>query len=224
MPMRAFLAGSLVLLLTTAAFGQVTPYASVPAGVVRIRLAGASQQAEVGASLVDGKRYTVVALAKGEGTTLKMFQDAEEEGGSARLRVIHAAGELGAPDVRLGKRAIAEKLRFAAATEYASVGPGSYDLRLTKPGGKGAPLVSRRITLSAGSATTAIIAGSGGEETRVIVASDGTATPAAAPETGLGGLAGGGTSWLLVILSAALAGALGGLAHRAATARRSSGR
>jgi hypothetical protein len=70
-------------------------------------------------------------------------------------------------------------------------------------------------------ATTAILAGSGGAPERLIIATDDTLTPPGAPETGLGGLAGGGgPPWLLILLAAGLAGALGG-AWQLALLRRS---
>jgi hypothetical protein len=207
----------------SAAYGEVAPYAKVPSGVVQIRLSGTSKSAEVGASLVDGKRYTVVAFSKGDGADLKMFQDAAPKGGNASLRVIHAAPELGAPDVKLGERTIAEKVPFKSATKYLSVSPGSYLLAVTRPGDGGSPIASRRVTLSAGTASTAIVAGSQGEPASVIFTSDGTVTPAAAPDTGLGGLAGGGHPWVLILLSALLAGLLGGTAQRVATRRRLDG-
>lgn len=206
-----------------AAYGDVAPYAKVPSGVVQIRLAGTSNSAKVGASLVDGARYTVVALAKGKGTELKMFQDSAPKGGSASLRVIHAAPELGAPDIKLGKRTIAEKVPFKSATRYLSVTPGSYELAVTRPGDGGSPIASKNVTLSAGTASTAIVAGSQGRPASVIFTSDGTVTPAGAPETGLGGLAGGGHPWSVIVLFALLAGLLGGCAQRVATRRRLDG-
>jgi hypothetical protein len=79
------------------------------------------------------------------------------------------------------------------------------------------------VTLSAGTASTAIVAGSKGRPASVIFASDGTATPAGAPETGLGGLADGSRPWALILISALLAGVLGGTAQRVATRRRLDG-
>ncbi len=206
-----------------AAYGEVSPYAKVPSGVVEIRVTGGSKSAKVGASLVDGQRYTVVSFAKGSGVELKMFQDSPPKGGSASLRVIHAAPELGAPDVKLGKRTIAEKVPFKSATKYLSVTPGSYELAVTRPGDGGSPIASKNVTLSAGTASTAIIAGSQGKPASIIFTSDGSVTPAGAPETGLGGLAGSGHQWSLILLSALLAGLLGGFAQRVAARRRLDG-
>jgi hypothetical protein len=198
-----------------ATYGQVTPYVNVSAGSAQIGLSGLAdpdETAQTTEELVDGARYTAVALAKGSGGgfQIRVYRDGAARAGSARLRILHAAPELGTPDVQLGRRTIAEAVRFREASRYLSVAPGSYSLAVVRPGGS-EPIFEQRVTLSAGAATTAILAGSGGARERLIVATDDTVTPAGAPETGLGGLAGGGgPQWLLVLLAAALAGALGG--------------
>jgi hypothetical protein len=197
-------------------YGQVTPYANVPAaGSAHISLAGLPPEASATTAqttqpLVDGARYTALALAKGPaGYELKVYRDGTPKAGTARLRVIHAAAELGSPNVMLGKRTIAEDVAFKAATPYLSVSPGSYELAVVRPGST-TPIFSKQIAVSAGEASTAIIAGSGGARERLIMATDDTLTPAGAPETGLGGLAGGGgPPWLLVALAALFAGAVG---------------
>jgi hypothetical protein len=199
-----------------AAYGQVTPYANVGAGSAQIALTGLKAEqggddAQATEDLVDGERYTAVALAKGSaGFQLRIYHDGNARAGTARLRVLHAAPELGSPDIKLGERTIAEKVAFRAATPYLSVDPGSYELAVVRPGGT-SPIFEHRVALSAGVATTAILAGSGGARERLIMATDETVTPAGAPETGLGGLAaGGGAPWLAIALAALFAGAIGG--------------
>jgi hypothetical protein len=206
-----------------AAFGQVTPYASVPSGTANIGIASLratdGNPDQVHEQLADGARYTAVAFAKGsKGFLLKVYKDGSARPGTARLRVIHAAPELGSPDAKLGQRTVAEKLTFTEATPYLSVVPGSYTLAVVKPGGT-SPIFQKQVALSAGAAMTGILAGSGGARERLIVATDDTVTPAGAPPTGLGGLSGGGHPWLLIALAALLAGALGG-AWQLAGARR----
>jgi hypothetical protein len=203
-----------------AAYGQVTPYVKVPPGSAELTLTGGGE-AQASEQLEDGRNYTVVALARGEkGFQLKVYPDGHARGGKARLRVIHAAPELGSPDVRLGERTIAEALAFKDVTPYLSIGPGSYELSVVRPGGSSA-IFTKSVSVSAGAATTAIVTGSGGAPARVILATDDTKTPAGAPETGLGGLArDGGAPWLLAALAALLAGAIGG-AMQLSLARRS---
>src|SRR4051812_1613485 len=200
-----------------ATYGQVTPYVNVSPGSAQIAISGLSaeqggSEAQTTEQLVDGERYTAVALAKGpKGFQIEVYHDGDARPGKARLRVLHAAPELGSPDIMLGQRKIAENVAFRAASPYLTVQPGSYTLSVVKPGGSSA-IFEQRITLSAGVASTAILAGSGGARERLIMATDETVTPAGAPETGLGGLADGdGPPWLLVALAALFAGALGGV-------------
>jgi hypothetical protein len=208
-----------------ASYGQVTPYVRVSPGSAQISLSdlrsGDGTPNEVKQDLVDGGQYTAVALAKGsKGFELKLYRDGHARKGTARLRVIHAAPELGSPDIKLGQRTVAEKLAFMDATPYLSESPGSYDVAVAKPGSS-TPIFQKKVALSAGVATTAILAGSGGARERLITATDDTLTPTGAPETGFGGLAGGGgPPWALIALAAGLAGALGG-AWQLALARRS---
>src|SRR4051794_6533343 len=202
-----------------AAYGQVTPYVKVSAGSAQIGISGLPSSADASKAqtteqLEDGHNYTAVALADGsKGYQIEVYTDGSARGKKARLRVIHAAPELGSPNVRLGERTIAEKLAFKEATPYLTVAPGSYGLSVVRPGSSSA-VFTKQVSVSAGTATTAIIAGSGGAPAMVITATDDTKTPAGAPETGLGGLArGGGPPWLLAALAALLAGALGAAAQ-----------
>jgi hypothetical protein len=202
-----------------AAYGQVTPYVKVPPGSAKIGLAGLPSSADASKTqtteqLEDGHNYTAVALALGSnGFQIEVYKDGTARAKKARLRVIHAAPELGSPNVRLGQRTIAEKLAFKEATPYLTVPPGSYALSVVRPGSSSA-VFTKQVSVSAGTATTAIIAGSGGAPAMVITATDDTKTPAGAPETGLGGLArDAGPPWLLAALAALLAGALGAAAQ-----------
>jgi hypothetical protein len=205
-------------LIGPASFGQVTPYAKVPAGTGLLALTGlpgsAGTSGQATAQLADGARYTAVALAKGaKGYELKIYKDGSARAGTALLRVIHAAPELGAPNILLGKRTVAEALKFPEATPYLSVSPGSYTVAVAAPGAS-KPIFEKSVSLSAGVATTAILAGSGGAPERLIMVTDDTKTPAGPPETGFGGLAGeAGPPWLVIGLLALLAGALGGAAQ-----------
>ena len=85
---------------------------------------------------------------------------------------------------------------------------------MRRAGDGGAPLASKGVRLTAGTASTAFVLGTQGQKVRLVVATDSTVAPGHAPETGLGGLAGkGGPSWLLVALAALAAGSLGGAVY-----------
>jgi hypothetical protein len=181
-----------------------------------VAVKGGDPLAATDETLVDGARYTVVALPKkpGRGAQLRVYRDVKSRAGKARLRVIHAGAELGEPDVRVGNRVVAEKVAYGDATDYVDVPPGTSDISITRAGGEGGALATKRdVGLSAGTATTAVVVGSGGKPTQIVTLSDGTAAPKGAPATGFGGMAAGDDSpsrlavALLFGLFAALMGA-----------------
>jgi hypothetical protein len=193
-------------------FGQLTPYANVPAGAATLEIVGSSEHASSTLQVVDGARYTVVAVGSPSATRLRVYDDGPAHAGTARLRIIQLAPELGAPDVRLGGRTIAQGLSFEGDTGYIDVTPGSYQLALMAPQ-RTQPIVSDQVALAAGTASSAIVTGTGGAPERLQLAEDDTVVPGGAPETGLGGLArGGGVSALLVALAALGGGLAGGAA------------
>jgi len=210
-------------------FGNVTPPLEVDPGAANLKISpvgGSDVKAEADETLEDDASYTVVALPKkdGKGADLRVYADDEPENGKALIRAIHAGAELGEPDVRVGDRVVAEKLAYADATEYVDVPPGTGDVTVTRAGGEGGPLATKSgVPLTAGTATTAVIVGSGGEQTRILTISDGTAAPEGAPATGFGALAGESGDEpprLLVALLFAFAAAALGAAGWALAGRR----
>jgi hypothetical protein len=196
-----------------AAFGDSSDPITVATGDAVLSLTGGKGSASVDKPLAEGARYTVVALPKGSaGFDLKVLRDGTAAPKDAKVRVVHAAPELGKPDIRLGDRTIAQGVEFRSDTGYLKVDPGASKLAVTRPTG-GAPVLQKRVPLAAGTATTVILAGSGGSEARLIAVNDATVTPAGAPHTGLGGLARHGAPWALALLAALLAGALGAAAR-----------
>jgi hypothetical protein len=208
-------------------FGSVGRPLEVDAGLAKLTVApatGSKALATAETRLADGARYTVVAepRAKGSGAELRVYRDGRAVAGEARFRAINAGPEVGRPDVRVGGRVVAEKLAYGSATDYVQVPPGTHDVTATRAGGAGGALaVERSVPLTVGTATTAVIVGSGGERTRILTLSDGTAAPSGAPATGFGGLApGDGPSRLLVALMSAFAAAGLGAAGWVLTGRR----
>lgn len=203
-------------------FGEASGYVSVRGGETALGLTTGDRRAEASARLADGTRSTVITA---EGESLIVLRDGRARAGEARVRVVNAAAELGTPDVSLGEQPLAEGLELGQAGDYLTADPGTYSLRATRAGGEGEgegdPLVSgHSISLAAGTTSTALLIGTGGEPARFLVLEDAAFTPRGAPATGLGGLSGDrGPVWLLVLAAATLAGTLGGLAHRLTTRR-----
>lgn len=207
------------------AFGEASPYREVPAGTAELSVtsgSGSEALAVTEEPLRAGRRYTAIALGEEE-VELRVFADGVPKDGLASLRVIHASPELGDPELRLGEEVLAERIAYRDATPYRSVNPGSYILTAGRPGGEGEPIVeSEELALTAGSAATAVLVGSAGEQARFAVIDDATAAPGGPPDTGFGGLSEDGPPWGLALVAAVCAGALGGVAYRRARARRPS--
>jgi hypothetical protein len=197
-------------------FGQVSDYIRVDSGAARLEVKRPNGQrvARSAAPLATGGRYTIMLLARDSGATLRLYRDSRAPRGRSQVRAIQAAPELGKVDVRVDGEAVGEGLAYKTATDYRLLEPGKYDLAVRRLGDGGAPLASKSdVTLTAGTASTAFVLGTQGEKVRLVVATDATVAPGQAPETGLGGLADGGPSWLLVALAALLAGSVGAAAY-----------
>jgi hypothetical protein len=182
----------------------------VPNGDVSLALG----DAKATQTLSEG-RYTAIAWPSGNSVKLSVFRDGSAAPGSAKLRAIHVAGELGKGDVMLDGQAVVHSLAPGSASDYLTEDPGTYDLQITRPGGGGSPLAEKSgVSLAAGTVSSAIVMGSGGQPLEVVLATDSVAAPSGGPATGLGGLDGGGPPWVAAMLAALCAGTLGGAAFR----------
>jgi hypothetical protein len=210
-------------------FGTASAPLSVAAGTAKMTAAaGGKTLATNEQALEDGKSYTVVAIQKQPndpklGVSLSVFPDASAVPGKALVRAINVAPEAGEPDVRVDDTVIAPKLAYAAAGDYTDVAPGVHDVIVTRAGGSGGALATKKgVPLTAGTSTTAIVLGSGGATMRVMTLVDGSAAPAGAPATGYGGIAvqERGPSAVMLALLGALVGAAVGMAGWAFARRR----
>ena len=201
-------------------YGEVGRYADVPAGNVAFELDApeAGVSAGVEQTLRNRTRYTIVALP-GADESLIVLRDGRAEGGRSRLRVVHAAAELGGVDVRLGDRRVGNGVGLGDVSRYTTVEPGAYALSVTNPQ-DGSTIAARgAVPLTAGTSSTAFVIGTAGEPVEAIVASDRMAAPRGAPATGLGGLADEDSHLLLALLAGFLAALVGAAAYVALTAR-----
>jgi len=171
----------------SAAFGSESSYRAVVAGPLRFGLrVGGKIVSTVKASLKDGAHYTVVALAPSAGPKLVVVPDGTGKPGTARVRVIHAAPELGSPDVAVDGRTVAKGFRFGAISPYFALTPGKHTFAAMRPGVKMPVLEASGVPLAAGSATTVLVVGTRGQKTRFVLTHDpsaaGTSSKPAAPK------------------------------------------
>lgn len=192
-----------------AGFGEVTESASVPAGRSQLTLLAPGDVTVRSTQAFEaGKAYTLVGMAGGEGAEVRSFEDDPARPGVARIRLIHAAPELGEPDMVLNGRTLVDSMQYTEATRYWTLKPGDYQLRAEDPA-TGKAVLSTGLTLTDGSTQTALVVGSSGEQADIVLAQNDVAAPAGAPATGLGGLLPNGPDWLAALVAALAAGGFG---------------
>jgi uncharacterized protein DUF4397 len=196
-------------------FAQPSAYATVAPGEARLELRVKGQSRPVATRTVSlgPGRHTVIAVAQGGKPALRLYSDGSPEPGRSRVRAIHAAAEVGQAEVQVGDQVIRD-LNPGSASPYVTLDPGRYNLTVMRAGGKGGAIVSDPgVTLVAGTASSAIVVGSGGMPAKVLMVSDASEGPSAAPHTGLDPRGGPGP-WLAVLAAGLAGGALGGAAYR----------
>ena len=117
----------------SAAFGKATAFADVPAGDVKLNLEADGGTLEADEQLQAGRTYTVVALAQGQSGELRVYPDGSPKPNTARLRMIHAAPELGSPDFSLNGEVVSQGATYKEATAYWDLQPGTYRAVLANP-------------------------------------------------------------------------------------------
>ncbi len=203
-------------------FGKASEYATAPSGKVSLTLtAGGKKLAGVRKSLADGARYTFVAESGKGGVELHAYRAGRAVPGQARLRIVHAAPEVGRVEMTVGNRKWGT-IGFGQDTGYKQARPGTYDIAARSPGKQSVLVQAKGVNAAAGTASTAYTVGSAGERISIVTVQDSVAAPQGSPDTGLGGLAapGDGTPWLAVLGAALAAGLLGGLVYTRAPLRR----
>jgi nucleoid-associated protein YgaU len=176
--------GSTAKPVASATFGHITHYVPVAPGSFSLELRPHGSEKAVTttkAHLNDHGHYTALALAassmSSQQVRLMVLRDGAAKAGTARLRLVHAAPELGAPNVQLDGKTVAEKFPFGKASAYLTVPPGKHDVAVVKPGASMPLLSLKGLTFKAGTAATAIVVGSRGEKVRAVLASDDVVTP-----------------------------------------------
>ena len=89
--------------------------------------------------------------------------------------MVHAAPELGDADLALDGKVVAPNAGYTDATQYWTLPPGREELTVQAPGSDEMALGMRSLPLTAGTATSAFVVGSGGERVKVVLVDDATA-------------------------------------------------
>jgi hypothetical protein len=153
-------------------FGQSTPWTSLPSGRFSWTLTGGGKTLATGTSSVGNGAYDMVFLAEASGVSLGVYRARAGQPGTSLVRVIHAAPELGAPELELDSKVVVKSLSFTRATPYLSVSPGVHSLSAMKTGDT-APLISLKgVRLHPDVAYSGVVIGSRGQQVRVLTLTD----------------------------------------------------
>jgi hypothetical protein len=148
------------------AFKAVSPYASVPAGQRKFQVfpTGTTMGKpviEVAPTLAAGKDYTVIAFGQ-LCITPGLFEDDNRvpAAGKARIRFIHGSPDAPAVDIAVtGGPVIFPNVAFKAASAYAEVDAGTYNLEARAAGTPTVALAVPGVRLEAGRTYTVIAVG-----------------------------------------------------------------
>lgn len=156
----------------TVGFAQSTSWRSLRTGRFRWSLVGGGKTLAQGDATVGNGAYDLIVLARSAGVSVGVFKARAGAPGASLVRVIHAAPELGAPQLALDSKAVVASLSFTRATPYMSVNPGVHSLSAMKIGDR-APLLSvKGVKLTTGVAYSAVVVGSRGQRLRVVTLTD----------------------------------------------------
>lgn len=183
-------------------FGDITPYAVVPAGTHRIQVLSASAGPtstaliDTQATLQPDTAYSILAADKATNMSMLVLTDTLtiEPGNKAFVRLVHLSPD--APPVAdvavTGGPVVASGLAFKGTTDYLPVDPGTYRFDV-QPSGSGLTLATTDpITLVQGQIYSVFVIGQLADNTfRAVIAPDNARSGGigGVPSTGGGGLA-----------------------------------
>src|SRR6266511_1745118 len=195
-------------------YKNVSAYWQVNAGPFsyEVRAAGASPSSKPAIRLTGrlqaGHAYTVAAVGPKTNLRAVLLSDDMEatEAGRARVRFIDAAVDLPKVDVAVDGRVLSPKLSFAAPSTYRALPVGKLRVEARRSGGGGV-LLRDNLRVRAGTVSSAVLLGGGGQPREVFAFSDATGVrrmPAGGIKTGAGGAARAGTRPALLLVAVGL--------------------
>ncbi len=204
---------SAMVVLDHVAYGEVSPYESVPSGeyTVAMRAAGASASSKPVLSttidVVSGHAYTVAGMGPEAGLRLQVIDDSLAMArNTALVRVIQASMHQTSVTVTAGSTTLGTDLNFTTVTSYKAVTPGTVTVTATGESEHG----SGTFTFAADTIYTVVVLDDSGHLglTSLVDSSGSKVMPVGGAQTGFGGTAARPGAALLPWAGAAAAGLL----------------
>ena len=187
-------------------FGDLSDYVALPAGTYDLKVCAAADDTICpivadGVAVEAGARYTIAAtnvLASIQAQVIT--DDPAPEAGSAQVRVVHFSADTPAIDVLTqdGGTAVVDGLAYPDATEYLTLDPGTYDLKVCADADNTVcPLDPDSLDLAGGTAYSVFAIGSlEGQTLTAVVSVDAVAAPDTATSP-TSPMAASGAAWVV---------------------------
>jgi len=149
-------------------FAQSTRWHSIRSGSFAWTVTGAGKTLAQGTSTVGDGAFDIVVLERGSRVVLGIYQAQAGHAGTALVRLIHGAPELGSPELMVDGREAVKRLAYRQATPYVKLPAGTHSLGAMRPGDSAALVSAPHVHLSAGVSYSAIVLGTRGQRVRVV--------------------------------------------------------
>ena len=182
------------LVLHHVSYGTVSPFEPVSAGeyTVAMRAAGAAPGSKpvlsTAVSIAAGHAYTVAGVGPAAGIRLEVISDElTTPPGKALVRIIQASMQQDVVTVTVGGHELVTNLKFANATPFIAVAPGTWSVKATGS----TESVTATIALAAGTIHTIVVLDEPGKLAldNLLDAAGSNVAPAGGPQAGFGGTA-----------------------------------
>ena len=210
-------------------FGDLSAYVKLPAGTYDLKVC-ATANAEVcpivanGVALAAGTHYTIAATNVLASIKAQIITDTPSpKAGKTQVRVVHFSADTPAVDVlkQDGSAKVVENLSYPDKTDYLTLAPGSYDLKVCATADNTVcPLDPGPLPLEAATSYSVFAIGSlEGESLTAVVGVDGVAAPAT-DTVGTAETSTTTSSFALLLLLAGIASFVGAMRLATSRARR----
>lgn len=159
-------------------FKTVTPYTELKGNVTKFRLQAGDRDTTIASNneiMMDGTRYTLIALPEGDGNVrLRVLKDElANDSTKARLRVIHGVSGAGEIDVVMAgmTEPFFDNVNLTSEAGYKNIDPVKTTVTVNIDG-NGKQLLKREMDFKAGHSYSVVLTGTAGQRVEAIVIDD----------------------------------------------------
>jgi hypothetical protein len=149
-------------------FAQSTTWRSIRSGSFQWSLTAGGHTLAGGTSTVGSGAYDIVILEKSMKVGLGIYKAQGGRGATSLIRVIHAAPELGSPELTIDGKQAVKSLGYTSATPYVPLSPGAHSLGAMRPGSSTPLVPGGHVQLLPGVSYSAVVLGTRGQMVRLV--------------------------------------------------------